>query len=154
MAPDRPDAAGAAGPSDQSIVVHATTVAIGDRAVLIRGPSGSGKSGLALQLMAMGATLVADDRTQVRRAGDSLVADAPEAIRGRIEARFVGILAVPPRGPVPLALVVEMGETEPERLPPRREAEILGLALPLVRKTDQPHFPAAIRLYLVADRVE
>ena len=75
--------------------MHATCVAVGPHAALIRGASGRGKSGLALQLLAMGAVLVSDDRTRLWRAGDALMADAPDTIRGRIEARGVGILRVP-----------------------------------------------------------
>ena len=53
-------------------MLHATTVALAGQGVLILGPSGSGKSGLALQLMAMGAELVADDRTIVTARGSTL----------------------------------------------------------------------------------
>ena len=127
---------------------HATTVAHAGRAALIRGASGSGKSGLALQLIALGARLVADDRTVLRRRGDRVIADAPDTIRGRIEARGVGILAAPPAGPTPVALIVDMDADETDRLPPLREAELLGVMLPLQRKIDLPHFPAAIMAYL------
>ena len=57
-------------PSHGETIVHASCVARDGRAVLIRGASGSGKSGLALQLMALGAGLVADDRTRLWREGD------------------------------------------------------------------------------------
>lgn len=144
----------ATGPADSPLILHATTVAMGGRAVIIRGPSGSGKSGLALQLMAMGAALVADDRTRLWREGGRVMADAPDTIRGRIEARFVGLLAALACGPAPVGLVVDMGEPETDRLPPRRETAILGVDLPLVRKSDAPHFPAAIRLYLSEGRVD
>ena len=50
--------------------VHASTVATGGRAVLLSGPSGSGKSDLALRLIDRGFTLVSDDQTIVRREGD------------------------------------------------------------------------------------
>ncbi|MFC6758724.1 HPr kinase/phosphorylase [Sulfitobacter porphyrae] len=84
---------------------------------MIIGPSGAGKSALALQLIALGATLVADDRTRVSRRGDGVVADVPESIAGMIEARGLGILRVPGAGPTPLALVVDLSRAEQDRLP-------------------------------------
>ncbi|MEF9600929.1 HPr kinase/phosphatase C-terminal domain-containing protein, partial [Paracoccus sp. PXZ] len=74
------------------MILHASCIAHRGRGLLILGPSGAGKSTLALEMMAFGATLVADDRTILRREGGRIVADAPDSIRGRIEARGVGIL--------------------------------------------------------------
>lgn len=128
--------------------MHASCVAVGSRAVLIRGASGRGKSGLALQLMAMGASLVSDDRTRLWRAGDSLMADAPDTIRGRIEARGVGILRVPPCGPVPVVLLVDMDRSATDRLPQPVHEHLLDMALPRLENVQHAHFPAAILLYL------
>ena len=75
-------------------------------------------------MMAFGAGLVADDRTLLRRDGDRIIADSPPAIRGRIEARRVGILNARAVGPVPLVLAVDLGQAETDRLPPRRELSI------------------------------
>lgn len=135
-------------------VLHATTVAIGGRGLLIRGASGAGKSGLALDLMSRGAGLVADDRTRVWPRDAQLLADAPDTLRGRIEARGVGILSAPAVGPVPIVLVVDLDHLETDRLPPRRETEILGLRLPLARNCTHPHFSAALATYLRGDRVD
>lgn len=129
-------------------VVHATCVALERRAALIRGAAGQGKSGLALQLIALGASLVADDRTQLWRDGDRLMADAPDTIRGRIEARGLGILHLPAAGPTPVACVIDMDRDEDARLPPLAQASMMGLSLPVFAKTTQAHFPAAILLYL------
>ncbi len=68
-------------------ILHATAVAWRGRAVLILGRSGSGKSALALQLMALGCTLVADDGVELAVQEGALVARPPEKIRGMIEAR-------------------------------------------------------------------
>ena len=133
--------------------LHATTVAHAGRAALIRGPAGSGKSALALRMIALGAQLVADDRTQLRRRGDQVIADAPDTLRGRIEARGVGILATAPAGPTPVVLIIDMAQEETERLPPHRETDLLGLALPLQRKVNSPYFPAAIMAYLEHGRI-
>lgn len=130
------------------VVLHASCVALDGRAALIRGASGSGKSGLALRLMALGAGLVADDRTCLRRRGTALLADAPPALRGRIEARGVGLLNAPAVGPAPVAIVVDMDEDEVVRLPPQRLASLLGIELPLVRNSAMAHFPAAVAAYL------
>lgn len=134
--------------------MHASCVAAQGRAALIRGGSGSGKSGLALRLIALGAALVADDRTRLWRAGDEVMADSPETIRGRIEARGVGILAVPAAGAMPVGLVVDMDTAETERLPPMRAAEILGRRLPLVLRGDMAHFPAAVLMHLTRGRID
>ena len=117
--------------------------------MLITGPSGSGKSGTALQLMAFGAALVADDRTCLARPdGGPPVASAVPTIAGLIEARGVGILACDAAPPCRLALVVELSEIENERLPPRRTRCILGYDLPLFHKVESPYFAAALLQYL------
>lgn len=134
-------------------MLHATTVAVAGRAALIRGASGSGKSALALQLLALGGALVADDRTLVWQAGRSLMTDAPEAIRGGIEARGVGILRAPPAGPHPAALLIDMDEPRAARLPEDESETILDITLPLVRGCDAAHFPASIYLYLMHGRI-
>jgi len=72
--------------------LHASCVALQDKGLLILGPSGSGKSALALQLMALGAVLVADDYTDLVRCDDRVIARCPAALRGLIEARGIGIL--------------------------------------------------------------
>ncbi len=128
--------------------LHASCVALEGRAVLILGPSGAGKSGLALELMARGAALVSDDRTEIRREGSQVIAGAPAALSGLIEARGVGILKAAPAGETPLALVVDLGVTETERLPPRRSKILLGVSLPLLHNTGTAAFPAAILQYM------
>lgn len=130
------------------MVVHASTVAVDGRGVLIRGASGSGKSALALQLIALGAALVADDRTVLTRDGDRVVADAPKTIHGLIEARGVGLLHCAAVGPAPLALIVDMDQPEPKRLPDKHQDQLLGVTLPVLRNPGAAHFPAAILLYL------
>lgn len=141
---------------DNPVVLHASCVAVGDRAVLILGASGRGKSGLALQLMALGAVLVADDRTCVELRGEEakkqVMAEAPPVLHGLIEARGVGLLTAEAVGPVPVALVVDMDRTETERLPPLRSFTLLGQTLPLVHMVDSPAFPAAILQYLKGGR--
>lgn len=129
--------------------LHATTVAFGGRGLLILGPSGSGKSGLALQLMAIGGELVADDRTLVSRQGSELMAACPPTLSGLIEARGLGILQADPVDPVPLGLAVDLSQTETARLPIARVLTLLDVGLPLVHKVDTAYFPAALRQYIL-----
>tara|TARA_R110002049_G_scaffold44333_2_gene129744 strand:- start:2877 stop:3308 length:432 start_codon:yes stop_codon:yes gene_type:complete len=132
-------------------IVHASCVAIAGRGVLILGPSGAGKSTLALQLIALGATLVADDRTEVMHQAGAVIATVPSAIKGLIEARGVGLIKLPDHGAVQLALVVDLSQTETQRLPDPHVHLLQGVALPCLHKCDTAHFPSAITLYMSSD---
>jgi HPr kinase/phosphorylase len=133
-------------------IAHASAVALGPRGALILGPSGSGKSGLALTLMAYGAQLVADDRV-VLSLNDGLPwMSAPEAIAGLIEARGVGLLQADAVPGAWLSLVVDLGRTETHRLPPSRAVSVAGHSIPLVHKMERPHFAPSILQYLKAGR--
>jgi serine kinase of HPr protein (carbohydrate metabolism regulator) len=132
--------------------VHATTVALEGRAVMISGPSGSGKSDLALRLIDRGFTLVSDDQTLVRREGERLIASAPPTIAGKIEVRGIGILDVHRVSDVPVALLVEL-TSDIQRLPDdARERPILGVSLPLV-SIDAMTASAAAKVALALDRL-
>ena len=131
---------------------HATCVAFDGRAVLIRGPSNSGKSALALQLIAIGATLVADDLTPLCRQGAQVLALAPPRLQGVIEARGVGLLHSPVRARAVLRLIVDMHRVEPERLPHNHVTDLLGVAVETIYKVEAAHFPAAIRMLVTGGR--
>jgi serine kinase of HPr protein (carbohydrate metabolism regulator) len=130
--------------------VHGTVVEIEGAGVLFRGPSGSGKSDLALRLIDGGATLVADDRVILSRRDGQIVAAAPEIIAGRLEVRGLGIATVPSTGPSPLRLVVDMARPEEvERLPKAAETVILGVVLPVMHLAPfEASAPAKLRLAL------
>jgi len=135
-----------------SETVHASTVASDGRAVLISGPSGSGKSDLALRLLDRGFTLVSDDQTIVRREGDKLIASAPPNIAGKLEIRGIGIVDMEAVRDVPVALYVEL-TSEIMRLPDdRRERPVLGVNLPLV-SIDALTASAASKVALALDRL-
>ena len=132
--------------------LHASTVASDGRAVLIAGPSGSGKSDLALRLLDRGFTLVSDDRTILRREGEKLIASAPETIRGKLEVRGVGIVDVDSVTDVPIALVVEL-TIDIERLPDdSRERLILGAGIPLIN-VDARTASAPSKVVIALDRL-
>lgn len=134
------------------LTLHATTVAFLDQGVIITGASGSGKSSLALQLLAMGAVLVADDQTVLTAQSDGLHASGPATTLGMIEARGVGLLNAPHQASTRLVLAVDMDQTEPDRLPPLRETILLGHRLSLVFSTAASHFAAAVRLHALYGR--
>jgi HPr kinase/phosphorylase len=114
-------------------LVHATAVAIDGRAVLLRGPSGSGKSDLALRLIDAGARLVADDQSELVRLGNAIVVRPPAAIAGLLEVRGIGIIRLEPLMEAPLALIADLVPVEAvERLPSTRSERILGVDLPLI----------------------
>ena len=149
--PDQGPSPTGGGPSH--IVLHASCVAVGGAALLICGPSGGGKSALALQLMALGADLVADDRTVITpRDGHPHAACAPN-ISGMIEARFVGLLRAPATaGPVPVRAIVDLEQQETDRLPPSRLRSLLGSEITLFYGVTAPHFAAALIQYLKGGR--
>jgi HPr kinase/phosphorylase len=144
-------------------LVHATAVALDGRAVLLRGPSGSGKSDLALRLIDAGARLVADDQSELVRLGNEIVVRPPAAIAGLLEVRGMGLVRLEPLMEAPLALIADLVPAEVvERLPSTRSEQILGLDLPLIalppfeasavaklrlalRVYSEPEFPALLK---------
>ncbi|MBK5934846.1 Hpr(Ser) kinase/phosphatase [Rhodovulum imhoffii] len=136
----------------QGRIEHASCVAYRGWAALIRGSSGSGKSALSLQMIALGAVLVADDRTELLMQGGGVTARAPAAISGKIEARYVGLLNVPAVAEAGLALVVDLDRQETERLPPLRNTRIFDVDLPLFYKVSEPYFAASLLQVLAHGR--
>lgn len=107
-------------------LVHGTCVELDGRGLLIRGPSGSGKSDLALRLIERGARLVADDQVALTGDGDLVLASAPPALAGRIEVRGIGILTVPCFTSAPVRLVCDLvAADEVPRLPEPDRTDLL-----------------------------
>ena len=129
--------------------MHATAVAFGTTGLLITGKSGAGKSSLALQLMTIGARLVADDRVAVTPLPEGgLHISAPAQLSGLIEARGFGLIATKPVTALARA-VVDLDSVETDRIPKPKEIVIAGEALRLFSKVESPAFPAMLRLELM-----
>lgn len=142
--------------------MHATAVAVGARCVMIYGPSGAGKSDLALRcllhprsdILPEPVRLLGDDRLWLRREGKFLLARGHSELRGKLEVRGLGVLAVPvpPDEETHVALVVALTEsTEIVRMPDAdTTTRILGVDVPLLRLA--PHEASAASKVLLALR--
>ena len=118
---------------DSTETMHATSVAIDGRAVLICGASGAGKSDLALRLIDRGAMLISDDYTIVRSSGGQLEASAPATIAGMMEVRGVGVVDLPSIDGAGLALIIELSQ-DIDRMPADPEEWLVaGVPLPVVK---------------------
>ncbi len=127
---------------------HGTAIAVGNRAVLLRGPSGSGKSDLALRCLnttiqtnlTPGAALqtpvlIGDDYVRIDREGKRLVVTAPETIHGKLEVRGVGLIHVATAPKAYLELIIDLTTSDlVQRLPsPWPNSDILSVAVPTLQ---------------------
>ena len=126
------------GATSDSLAMHATAIAIDGLAIVLTGPSGSGKSDLAFRLIEGGAALIADDRLEFLTVKDQLCCRAPPAtppeLLGRIELRGIGILPVRTvPGPLPVQWLVDLVPPGAvERLPEPRRRNLLGHDVPVL----------------------
>lgn len=127
--------------ADETASVHATAVVSGDRGILIRGPSGSGKSRLALDLILAGragqippALLIGDDRVRLTVNGDDLIVAGVPELAGKIEIRGLGIRSIGFAQQAPVAVVVDLDAGDAERLPAPQSLKTMlcGLEIPRI----------------------
>ena len=136
------------------MLVHASCVAIDGKAVLLRGPSGSGKSDLSLRLIDGGAALVADDQVLIetveRETGSrDLMASAPAALAGLLEVRGIGIVGCDSLASAPVRLVIDLDAAAVERMPIGDTCVLLGISLPrIVLDPFEPSAAAKVRTAL------
>ena len=135
-----------------SIQAYATCVDINGAGVLLRGPSGSGNSDLALRLIEGGAKLVADDRTELSLENGQLMAQAPQTIAGRMEVRGLGIIDVAHCETTTVTLVVDLvAQDAVDRLPAAQCCAYLEHRVPLLALAAfEASTPAKIRLAVQA----
>ena len=119
-------------PLNDSLIMHATCVDINGSGVLIVGRSGSGKSSLAINLIALGSILVADDQCEIVKKNNKLCVFKPTSLPSSIEIRGIGLVSVPMVVETSLDWVVNMDEAEKERMPDLRFTEIDGCRIPTV----------------------
>ncbi|HYW62248.1 MAG TPA: HPr kinase/phosphatase C-terminal domain-containing protein [Bradyrhizobium sp.] len=121
--------------------VHASAVLVGDRAVVIRGPSGSGKSRLAFDLILAGrarqiasAVLVGDDRVLLEAVQRELVVRPARGLEGLIEIRGLGIRRCDFALQAVVGLVVDLSAQDADRMPSPEPlvCEIAGIKIPRI----------------------
>ena len=135
-------------PFNGSLIIHATCVDINGSGVLIVGRSGSGKSSLAINLLALGSKLVADDQCELVKKNNRFYIFKPASLPNSIEIRGVGLVSVPMVVETSLDWVVNMDEAETERMPDLRFTEIDGYRVPTVFGKDMDEL--ASRIYVLA----
>lgn len=116
--------------------IHASCVDYNNKGILLLGASGSGKSGLCLELILnYNAELVADDRVEIKPEAGEIYASSPENIKGLLEVRNVGILRLPSREKSKINVVVklEAASVSLERLPEPENCSLEGIKIPLLR---------------------
>ena len=142
----------ATGKPASATCLHGSAVAIGGQAVLIAGAAGSGKTTLALELIALGAELIADDRVDIRpdQAG-RLWLTAPANAAGLVEMRGFGLVRLAASPGAALKLIADLDHGETDRLPPRRERVLAGIACPVILCKGKPGLAAALMCLLRAE---
>ncbi len=145
-------ASGPASGASSDAHLHGSAVAAGEHALLITGAAGAGKTTLALEMIALGAELIADDRVSAWPDGAGrLWLSAPPAITGLVEIRGFGLVRLAARPRAALKLIADLDHGETERLPPRRQRVLSGIACPVILCKGRPGLAAALTCLLRAE---
>ncbi len=131
------------------INLHASAVAVGGQAALITGVAGSGKSTLVMEMIGLGAELIADDRAELKRREGEILVRPPAAIAGLIEARGIGLIRMPFLDTAPVRLIVDLDGAASERLPDLPSRDLLGTSCPVIFGRDRAGLAAILGLVLL-----
>jgi HPr kinase/phosphorylase len=139
--------------------IHASAALVGSRAVLVRGPSGSGKSSFVLALLRAAqvgtlpfARLVADDRATVTPEKGRLIVRPADTLKGLIEARGLGLLRLPYEDAAVIGSVVDLGAADSERMPAQSERETVIAGVHVARLAVAPGADALSLFWNFLDR--
>ena len=112
--------------------IYATSLELNHKGILLIGPSGSGKSDLALRLIKeKQAVLIADDRTNIELISGTIIASCPQTIQGLLEVRGIGIVKMPYKEKSKISLIIELANNleQIERLPQVETTTLLGIKI-------------------------
>jgi serine kinase of HPr protein (carbohydrate metabolism regulator) len=133
--------------------LHATAVLIGDRGILVMGPSGAGKTTLALALLdhfagvGQFARLISDDQVFLSAKGARVVCRAPASIAGLAEVHGIGPQPVAYERSAVIDLCLELVEGKPERFQEQASLTIESVAIPKIMVPAR-NVPAALQIVL------
>lgn len=136
-----------------SLVLHGTAVELEGRGLLITGASGTGKSQLALEMIGLGARLIADDQVRVDAGTPGLMLAPPANLAGLIEVWGIGLIRLPHLAGVALWGIADLDAAEAERLPPPRARAVAGQQVPVWACRGRPGLAAALAALMRAGRV-
>ncbi len=139
--------------NDSRQSIHATAVGIRQKGVLIIGPSGSGKSDLALHLIDRGAQLISDDQVIVTFENDIAILNPPQKIAGKIEVYALGVFEIPFVKNIALSMIVKLSN-DSERFPFSKPTDrFYDIDVPSIT-LDSNRSTAAIKVELALQRIE
>lgn len=132
-----------------TLLSRTSAVAVGERALLIMGESGAGKSSLALALIDRGAKLIGDDGVWLDRHGERIVASPPPNTAGLLEVRNLGLMALPTEMDKRVALAIRLDPRAERYIEAAEQIELEGLQVPLIRLwPDSPVLALKVELAL------